>query len=246
MALVRQVIGGLTSMTSTFLRAALAATRTIGFGMVLAPAIASAAPVNVTNWSFEDPQIAVAGDGLVTIVGWEKSGTVQLVRPALGPPLNTFSGQDGPQAVFTGNGSVTQALIPIVPGASYTLSAYVSLLGFPAAAGGNYTMTVGYEPNNTLGSFTAFATATNLQGPLGSSWLFASITGVAPLNASGALAIRLGGDGEFWDSVSVSANSTPLPATWLMLLGGLAGFGTLANAAKRKRQHSHIADCCQR
>jgi len=202
--------------------------------IALAPVgTAAAATVSVVNSSFEDPQIGVAGSSSVTITGWSKAGTVQLVTPSLGPPTGVFSGQDGVQAVFTGNGSISQTLAPIIPGAHYALSTYVSLLGFPNGALGDYTLTMGYEPDNTLSTFTPFAAGSNSQGPLDSTWLLASIFGVAPLNASGALAIKLGGDGEFWDSVSVTTDPAPLPAALPLFATGLGAWGLLGWRRKK-------------
>lgn len=200
---------------------------------------ATGATVSVVNSSFEDPVIGVAGSSAVTITGWSKTGMVQLVTPSLGPPTGVFSGQDGVQAVFTGNGSISQTLAPIVPGVSYTLSSYVSLLGFPNGALGNYTLTIGYESNNTPATFTPFAVGTDLQGPLDSTWLLASIIGVAPLNASGALAIKLGGDGEFWDSVSVTTDPTPLPAALPLFATSLGAWGLLG---WRRRKTARATD----
>jgi hypothetical protein len=207
-------------------------------GVVTAPtSSASASTITVVDSSFENPVIGVAGSSSATITGWTKQGSVQLVTPSLGPP-GPFTAEDGLQAVFTGisgPGLITQTLVPIVPGASYILSAYVSLLGVQNA-GGNYTLTIGYEPGGTYATYTPFAIASDAQGPLSSSWLFTSISGVAPLSASGALAITLGGDGEFWDNVSVTEESVaPLPSTWLMMLTALTGLVFVAY--RRQKQN---------
>ncbi len=169
------------------------------------------------------------------ITGWTKTGgTVQLTTPSLGPGV--FNAEDGSQAVFTGifgPSAVTQTLAPIVAGASYTLSIYVSLLGVTNSAG-DYSFSLGYETDNTPATYTAFATGNNSLGALGTTWLLVSITGVAPLNANGALAITLGGDGEFWDNVSVTTDATPLPAALPLFASGGALLGFMGWRRKRK------------
>lgn len=196
---------------------------------------AAASTVSIVNPSFEDPHIGVAGTALVPITGWTKTGgTVQLTTPSLGPGV--FNAEDGLQAVFTGifgPSAVTQTLAPIVAGASYTLSIYVSLLGVTNSAG-DYSFSLGYETDNTPATYTAFATGNNSLGALGTTWLLVSITGVAPLNANGPLAITLGGDGEFWDNVSVTTDATPLPAALSLFAGGLGTLGLLGWRRKRK------------
>ncbi len=241
-------------------RGTLYAQNTFGLaGLLVVGLSASAIPVSagviaVVNPSFESPVLGpsdflggVYNQGPIT--GWAQfNGPNSGVwNPSLYFPAfvaGSFNAPDGNQAGYTGNGTspsdfalIGQMLGAISPGASYTLSALVG--NRPDYPMGDYRMEIGFLVGGISGIFTPFAIANNPGSPADGTFALVSLTGTAPLLATGNLAIAFEGGlnntpGQVsWDAVTLTS-SVPEPSTWAMLLLGFAAVGFVAYRRARR------------
>jgi hypothetical protein len=151
---------------------------------------------------------------------------------------------DGSQVGFTSNGGtpggtsfIAQDIAAIVPGATYTLSVMVGRsLSFPLTG---YQLTLGYnstpnDPNtNVPFQSTLFIAPGDI--PAAGDFILASITGIAPLFATGDVTIEFGsGSLALWDQATLTVNQVPVPAALPLFATGLGGLAFLAR--RRKKQ----------
>lgn len=192
---------------------------------LLAGAGASAAPLNVLNFSFETP-VQSAGGFNNFIPDWTMSGFGGVFRPNVG--VQVFSVPDGSQVAFLGfPASIFQDLgVPVSIGETYQLDVLVGTeVNF---RGGSYTVEL-LAGATTLASFTGANNQTDPFIPI-------SISGVG--TGSGNIGVRLTSNGgqPLFDNVRVQAGSSvPEPATWTALPLGFALFSILKVWRRRVR-----------
>ncbi len=196
--------------------------------VALAGSAAQAHFVPIVNPSFESPDVSTSpflSAGVIT--GWQVGGVGGVYAPRQIP--GTFgAAPNGNQIAYTGpgNGSIIfQDVGPVTPGGIYTLSVEVGQrLDFPLF---DFRLLLGFGGHD-LASSTFFAAAANPVGiPTPGTYALATVTGVAPINASGDLLVFLegGNSGAFgapgqagWDSVSLFL---PEPFSAVLLATGL-------------------------
>jgi PEP-CTERM motif len=221
----------------------------IGIALTAAAIPASAGVIPIVNPSFELPVLGPGDHGGVynqgPITGWAQfeGPNSGVFNPSL-YPLAGYSAPNGQQVGYTGNGTsegdralIGQELGAISPGTTYTLSALVGeRLDYPI---GNYRMEMGWLVGGISGVFTPFAISNNPGSPVPGTFVLVSLTGTAPLSATGDLAIAFsGGLGNTpgqanWDSVTLTS-TVPEPAIWAMMLLGFAGIGFIAYRRTKK------------
>jgi hypothetical protein len=142
-------------------------------------------------------------------------------------------------------GSISKDLVPIIPGATYTFSIMVgqdTLTSTPTLGG--YSLTLGYnttplDPStNVQFANTLFNAVGDIPAP--GTFKLVTITGVAPLNATGDVTIGVvSGTYALWDQASLQVNSVPGPIAG----AGLPGL-ILACGGTARLDAAAEASCC--
>jgi hypothetical protein len=209
---------------------------------------AQAAPIALTNPGFDLDSTTNFGIGGVT--GWDANpteygywnttvapGTSQALAPLSLPNvlfISTIPGVGGGN--YDGYASQATA-VAIVPGQTYTFSIY-------AAKRFDIIQPVAFVLQLFDGTGNAFATQANAASSLSSSaWTEYTVTGVAPLTATGTIGVRIALDstgailpgGNQWvnkfqvlfDNASLVGPDVPEPLTMIFVGEGLAILGLL-------------------
>jgi len=152
---------------------------------------------------------------------------------------------DGAQVGYTSSagvaghlGSIAQDVAAIIPGATYTFSILVGQSTTEASLTG-YRLVLGYDvtPNDPSTNVQFANVLFTAPGdiPAEGDFLLATITAVAPNNATGDVTIAFGsGSFAMWDEASLAVATTPLPAALPLFAGGLGLIGLLARRRKQK------------
>lgn len=221
----------------TFLGSAFAAALLLGAALPLTGAHA----VTITNGSFEQSNDNFTGTfetlnfnvpvQATNIIGWTvTNGSVDYINSYWQPAQGSYS------LDMSGNGpgTISQTLNGLTSGQSYKVS--FDLAGNPDGGQGTKQLTVA-----AVGSQNYFFTVTGSDSKTSMGWALESFV----FTAAGPTALlSFASDvsspyGPALDNVSIS--ETPLPATWIMLLGGLLGFGGLAWRRRGMRAPALIA-----
>lgn len=173
---------------------------------------AAAAPLNVSNPSFENPGL---GDGGVSgsIGSWIQSGPSGVFNPVRGVHFSDVTATDGQQAAFTNGGSIQQILPDVLTAfTDYTLSVDVGdrldvapqpyVVGL--YAGGQLLAEVADGPVPDDGYVTVVV---NYTAELGDPLLGGQLQIVLVNN---------GGPQVLFDNVRLDATPTPEPAAWVV------------------------------
>src|SRR5665213_671402 len=221
-------------MTSIFSRAAVVA------AVVAASALSGTAAnaISFSNGSFEDASVD-PGSSFVTLSGGSTAINNWLVG---GDSIDYIGGywqpENGSRSLDLnglGTGSISQTITGLTSGTSYQVSFW--LAGNPDA--GPDTKTVQVSASLDIGNYSFDYVAAG--GSLADmKWTQKTFDFTAPLSGavtltflstvlSGGTTANPAAFGPALDNVSLtestSAGSTPLPAAWTMMAGGLAGFG---------------------
>ncbi len=224
--------------------------------LVAMATVSYAAPVTVTNFSFENPALADghyqgdAGDSFTTyptIPGWgSDSGNANGVQNfittgAFGAGSTLPAPADGNQTVYVNGTDVYQDVGPLAPNTLYTLTVAAGNQSFGAGSKGSISLV-----NGTNATGPAVALAPVFTQPVGS---FATFTAsfVSGTSVSGDLTIalaKISGNQMLYDNVQLAATANPhivgpvpvqnalfdLPQTETYTSGGVPGwhssFGT--------------------
>ena len=199
--------------------------------------------IAIDNSSFELPPLSSIAPFYNTgpITSWSIGGTGGVSSNNAG----VYTAPDGVQVGFSGSptgasayGVLMQSLGPVVAGATYDLSVDVGVQ--TAEPVNDYRLLLGvWGPGgHDLASATIFASVTNPVAVAPGIFSLASLTGTAPLDASGQLVVFLENSNAFaiptqtaWDNVQVSV---PEPSEWAMLLLGFAAVGLAAYLQRKK------------
>lgn len=207
----------------TFVGSAFAAALLLGATLPLTGAHA----VTINNGSFENGSYTDGGSGFMTLnagapnlAGWTiSSGSIDWI--------NTYwQAADGSYSLdMSGNGAgaISQTLTGLTIGQTYNVS--FDLAGNPDGNPPTKQLTtaiVGIGSQNYSFTVTGSDSHTNM-GWTSESFAFTATGTSALLSFASDVSSPYG---PALDNVSITA--TPLPATWIMMLGGLLGFGGLA------------------
>lgn len=231
-------------MTSILSRAAFVAA--VVAGCALTGTAANA--ISFTNGSFESASVD-PGSTFVTLNGGSTAINNWLVG---GASIDYIGGywqpEDGSRSLDLnglGTGSISQTITGLTSGTSYQVSFW--LAGNPDAGPSNKTVQVSASLDIGNYSFDYVAAGGSLADM---KWTQKTFDFTAPLSGTVTLTflstVLSGGTtenpaafGPALDNVSLTESaavgSTPLPAAWTMMVGGLAGFGYIARRRAKKR-----------
>lgn len=212
----------------TFLGSAFVAALLLGATLPLTAAHA----VSISNGSFEFGSYTDGGSGYMTLSAGASNLTDWTISGNSIDWINTYwqaapgGGNYSLDMSGNGPGSISQLITGLTPGHSYAVSFWLSGNPDDVQNPADTTKTLQVKASAGNSSFT-FDIGSNSHSNM--NWVEHTFYFLADPSGSTTLQFTSLNDtayGPALDNVSIS--ETPLPATWIMLLGGLLGFGGLA------------------
>jgi hypothetical protein len=137
---------------------------------------------------------------------------------------------NGTYFAYTSGGSIFQTVGTVVAGTTYTLTAWIAYY--------NQFVQTAYLYDNGTPVLAASATGTT-----NGVWTLVSGSYTPTSGTGDPLTILLfaNGEGGAFDEIGLTGLPTPLPASWTMMLAGLAGFGFFAVYRRKKNDSTALA-----